>query len=103
MQNVPALPLIYEFSRAVAPRCRIVSGETIRVESEDALSGQIRRPNDRRDKTAMPFSNPVAGPIIVDGAEPGDELAVTIEQIESRDGQCATYTGAPKQLAEWLG
>ena len=103
MQNVPALPLIYEFSRAIEPRCRIVSGETIRVESEDALSGQIRRPGDRRDKTAMPFSNPVAGPIIVDGAEPGDELAVTIEQIESRDGQCATYTGAPKQLAEWLG
>ena len=99
MQHVSALPLIYEFSRAVEPRCRIVSGETIRVESEDALSGQIRRPGDRRDKATMPFSNPVAGPIIVDGAEPGDELAVTIEQIDSRDGQCATYTGAPNWTA----
>ncbi|MCX7422342.1 MAG: acetamidase/formamidase family protein [Planctomycetia bacterium] len=103
MQNISAQPLIYEFSRAVEPRCRIVSGETIRVESEDALSGQIRRQGDRRDKTAMPFSNPVAGPIVVEGVEPGDELAVTIEQIEPRDGQCATYTGAPKQLGEWLG
>ena len=103
MQLVPAIPLLYEFSRSVEPRCRVISGETIRVESEDALSGQIRQSGDRRDKTAMPFSNPVAGPIVVDGAEPGDELAVTIHQIEPRDGQCATYTGAPKQLSEWLG
>lgn len=103
MQQVTALPLVYEFSRHLEPRCRIQSGETIRVESEDALSGQIRRAGDRRDKSTMPFSNPVAGPIVVEGAEPGDELAVTIQQIQPRDGQCATYTGAPKQLVEWLG
>jgi len=103
MQQVSALPLIYEFSRSNEPRCRIASGETIQVESEDALSGQIRLPGDRRDKTSIPFSNPVAGPIFVEGSEPGDELAVSIERIEPRDGQCATYTGAPKQLSEWLG
>lgn len=73
MQHVPARPLIYEFSRDVEPRCCIGSGETIRVESEDALSGQIRRPGDRRDKASVPFSNPVAGPIVVNGAEPGLE------------------------------
>jgi acetamidase/formamidase len=82
---------------------RIQSGETLVVEAEDALSGQIRAPGDCRDKTTMPFSNPVAGPIYVEGAEPGDVLAVRIESIESRDGQCATYTGPPRQLAEWLG
>lgn len=103
MRTVPALPLVYEFDRRLPPRIEIDPGETIRVESEDALSGQIRRPGDRRDKQAVPFSNPVAGPIVVRGAEPGDELAVTIRAIESRDDQCATYTGAPKQLVEWLG
>jgi acetamidase/formamidase len=103
MQQVAAKPLIYEFSRLAEPRCRAATGETIRVESEDALSGQIRQSGDRRDKTTMPFSNPVSGPIVVDGAKPGDELAVTIHQIEPRDGQCATYTGAPGQLGEWLG
>jgi len=30
-------------------------------------------------------------------------LAVRIRDIRPRDGQCATYTGAPKQLCEWLG
>ena len=103
MKRVPARPLVYEFSRHLEPRVRVVPGETIEVEAEDALSGQIRRPGDCRDKTAMPFSNPVAGPIHVEGAEPGDVLAVSIRDIQPRDGQCATYTGPPKQLAEWLG
>lgn len=103
MKRVSALPLVYEFSRHLEPRCRMEPGETICVESEDALSGQIRRPGDRRDKSLVPYSNPVAGPIVVAGAEPGDQLAVTIHSIEPRDGQCATYTGAPRQLTEWLG
>ncbi len=103
MNKVSAEPLVYEFSRHLEPRVRIMPGDTLLVESEDALSGQIRTNDDRRDKAAMPFSNPVAGPIFVEGAEPGDSIAVTIQQIEPRDGQAATYTGAPKQLCEWLG
>jgi acetamidase/formamidase len=103
MLRVPAQPLVYEFSRHLEPRVRITPGETIVVEAEDALSGQIRQPGDRRDKTTVPYSNPVAGPIWVNGAKRGDALAVTIHDIKPRDGQCATYTGAPKQLGEWLG
>lgn len=103
MQRVAAEPLNYEFSRHNEPRVRIQPGDTIEVEAEDALSGQIRKPGDRRDKSQMPYSNPVTGPIFVHGAEPGDALAVRIDNIESRDGQAATYTGAPKQLCEWLG
>ncbi len=103
MQNLPLTNLIYEFSRHLEPALRIVPGETITVESEDALSGQIRKEGDQRDKTAQPNSNPVNGPIFIEGAEPGDSLAIHIDKIHSRDGQCATYTGNPKQLAEWLG
>ncbi len=103
MQHVPALPLIYEFSRHVEPRVRIAPGETITVESEDALSGQIRKMGDRRDKSLVPYSNPLAGPIYVEGAQPGDALSIRIESIKPRDGQCATYTANPRQLCEWLG
>ena len=77
MKRLTAGPLIYEFSRHVEPRLRIAPGETIAVESEDAFSGQIRTADDRRDKQTMPFSNPQTGPIWVEGAEPGDVLAVT--------------------------
>jgi amidase len=101
--RISADPLNYEFSRHLEPKARVDSGTTLLVEAEDALSGQIRTDGDRRDKTAVPYSNPVAGPIFVNGAEPGDALAVTIEDIRPRDGQCATYTGHPRRLAEWLG
>lgn len=103
IQRISAQPLIYEFSRHVEPRAVINSGDQLLVESEDALSGQISRPGDQRDKSTVPWSNPVAGPVFVRGAQPGDALAVTIDSIQPRDGQCATYTGHPRLLAEWLG
>lgn len=103
MTSIPAIPLQYEFSRHAAPRAEIDSGQTLVVDSEDALSGQLRQPTDVRDKRTMPWSNPVNGPFLVRGAEPGDALAVHIESIEPLIGQCATYTGAPRMLTEWLG
>jgi acetamidase/formamidase len=103
VKRLPLGPLHYEFSRHNEPRLRVEPGETVLVETEDALSGQIRRPTDRRDKTKVPYSNPLTGPIWVEGAEPGDALAVKIESIEPRIGQCATYVSRSGSLAEWLG
>lgn len=103
MKTLTVGPLEYEFSRHREPRVRIAPGETIAVESEDAFSGQIRTNEDRRDKSKMPFSNPLTGPIWVDGARPGDSLAVRIESIEPTIGQCATRTGDAGPLALWLG
>ena len=67
--KVPAKPLNYEFSRHLEPKVRIESGATLCVESEDALSGQIRKACDVRDKVKMPYSNPIAGPIYVAGGQ----------------------------------
>ena len=103
MKILPLGPLHYEFSRHNEPRLRITPGETVLVEAEDAFSGQIRTNADRRDKTKNPNSNPQTGPIWIEGAEPGDALAVKIEEIRPSIGQCATRTSDPRQLAEWLG
>jgi acetamidase/formamidase len=73
------------------------------VESEDAFSGQIRTNEDRRDKTNKPYGNPQTGPIFVESAQPGDTLAVVIDDIQPANGQCATRTSDPKLLAQWLG
>src|ERR1700723_1335785 len=70
--RIPKEPLLYEISRHHEPRARIQPGDRLLVEAEDALSGQIRTPADRRDKSKVPYSNPVNGPIFVEGAEPGD-------------------------------
>ena len=101
--HVPAEPLLYEFRNDLEPRARVSVGEVFTVESEDALSGQIRAPGDQRNKQRQPKSNPVVGPIWVEGARAGDTLLVEILEIQPRDGQCATYTGHPRRLAEWLG
>ncbi|MGE0607371.1 MAG: acetamidase/formamidase family protein [Pirellulales bacterium] len=103
MQRLPIGPLYYEFSRHNEPRLRIAPGETIQVDSEDAFSGQIRSDADRRDKSKIPLGNPQTGPIWVEGAEPGDALAVHIQEIRPLNGQCATRTSDPRMLAEWLG
>lgn len=103
MHHLPLGPLYYEFSRHNEPRLTIEPGDTVVVETEDAFSGQIRQAGDRRDKTKMPYGNPQTGPIQINGAEPGDALAVVIERIEPSIGQCATRTSDPKQLAQWLG
>ena len=103
LHHLPLRELIYEFSRHESPRVRIASGDEVLVESEDAFSGQIRTNADRRDKTTQPRSNPQTGPIFVEGAEPGDTLAVTILEINPLIGQCATRTGEARMLTEWLG
>ena len=103
MKKLPIGPLYYEFSRHNEPRLHITPGETVLVEAEDAFSGQIRTNDDRRDKAKKPYGNPQTGPIWIEGAEPGDALAVKIEEIVPSIGQCATRTSDPRQLAEWLG
>jgi amidase len=82
--------LLYSLGPFHEPRLRIDSGETVLVETEDAFSGQIRNPQDRRDMKAIPYSNPVCGPIYVQGAERGDTLAIEINQIRPTRGQGAT-------------
>lgn len=103
MQRLPVGPLYYEFSRHNEPRLRIQPGETVLIESEDAFSGQIRTNEDRRDKTKKPYGNPQTGPIFVESAQPGDTLAVAVDDIQPANGQCATRTSDPKLLAQWLG
>ena len=103
MQHIPLGPLYYEFSRHNEPRLKILPGETVVFETEDAFSGQIRTNDDRRDKGKMPYGNPQTGPVWIEGAKHGDSLAVKIVSIEPSIGQCATRTSDPRQLAQWLG
>ena len=103
MKKLAQGPLYYEFSPNHESRLFIEPGETILVESEDALSGQIRTNDDRRDKIVMPYGNPLTGPICIGGAAPNDTLAVRIHEIRPSIGQCATRTADPHQLCEWLG
>ncbi|MCW3991841.1 MAG: acetamidase/formamidase family protein [Candidatus Bathyarchaeota archaeon] len=72
------------------PVLTVEPGETVVVETEDAFIGMIREPGDWKDNAEVPWSNPVSGPIYVEGAEKGDTLVVDIRDIQPLTGQGAT-------------
>src|SRR5579884_3203785 len=94
---------IYEIDRHRPPLLTISPGQTVVVETEDAFTHQISKPGDYRDRSVVPYSNPVTGPIAVEGAEAGDTLRIRIERIEPLDGRCATYAPAHALVLGHLG
>jgi amidase len=74
----------YVFSPYREPIARVRPGERVTIRCEDAFESRIRSTADvpSRALAGAKFLNPQTGPIYVEGAEPGDTLAVRIEQIE---------------------
>ena len=76
--------LIYGFSAGQTPVARIASGSVVTVETHDTSTGRIHEPADVPKFVAVRDPkkvNPATGPIWVEGAEPGDALAVEILAI----------------------
>jgi acetamidase/formamidase len=71
----------------VEPVRRVRPGTVLEVWTEDAFAGKVRGTDDLVSRVIeFPFVNPVTGPFHVEGAEPGDTLAVHFVSIEpSRD------------------
>ncbi len=65
------------------PIARVTPGETVQISTLDAFGNLIDSPDlDLSEIIQVPFVNPCTGPIYVEGAEPGDTLAVRIDSIE---------------------
>jgi amidase len=73
----------YVFSPYREPIARVRPGERVVIQCEDAFESRIRTAADMpsRALAGARFLNPQTGPIFVEGAEPGDTLAVRIEEI----------------------
>ena len=69
------------------PVLEIEPGDTVEVETHDAFEGAIETEDDLPSEVLGDNLNPQNGPIYVEGAEPGDALAITIESIEPRGPQ----------------
>ena len=77
----------------VEPVMKVQPGTVLRLWSDDAFGGVLRSVDDlSSEKLVMPFVNPQTGPFYVEGAEPGDTLALHFVAIEpARDfGASAT-------------
>jgi acetamidase/formamidase len=90
MQTIPRdLARKYAFDWRDEPLLRVEPGEPFEVETFDASTGFFKSPDDKAlparrlgfDRVP-PLANPIAGPIWVQGARPGDTLIVNIDEIE---------------------
>jgi len=76
----------------VAPVRRVRAGTVLELWTEDAFAGKVRSVDDLVSNVIeFPFVNPQTGPFFVEGAAPGDTLAVHFVSIEpSRDWAAST-------------
>ena len=78
----------YAFDWRDEPLLRVKPGETFEIETYDASTGYFRTPEDKAIPAKRPgfdrvpaLANPIGGPVFVEGAERGDTLVVSIEDI----------------------
>jgi hypothetical protein len=84
--------LKYTFG-GVAPTHHVKPGTRIVSWTEDCFDGAVTRPGQLPTKVVPPgHDNPQTGPFYVDGAEPGDTLAITIDKLEpARDQGLSSF------------
>ena len=77
--------LVYTFG-GVEPVASIAPGTILSTSTLDCFAGRVRSTADRVSEVCDPrFINPQTGPFFVEGAEPGDTLAVHFVSIEPRE------------------
>ena len=70
----------FGWSNANKPVVKVAPGETVEFHPLDSSGGQITKTSTVADIAKLDFAkvNQVAGPVYVDGAEPGDAIKVTL-------------------------
>jgi acetamidase/formamidase len=74
----------FGWDNANKPAVAIKPGETIEFHPVDSSGGQFNPSSTAADVAKLDFAkvNPVAGPVFIDGAEPGDAIKVTLLAFE---------------------
>jgi acetamidase/formamidase len=77
----------------VTPVLSVRPGTAMRLWTEDAFGGKVRGPEDFVSRVIdFPFVNPQTGPFYVEGAGPGDTLAIHFVSIEPAREWAASTT-----------
>ena len=91
----------FDADRAPVLTVRPGAGDRITFETDDAAYAQMEQYGDLERLTAT--INPVTGPVFVEGAEPGDALAVTIHAIELSEQGWSVYLPGAGALTGRMG
>ncbi|HZU30564.1 MAG TPA: hypothetical protein VFB79_05580, partial [Candidatus Angelobacter sp.] len=68
--------LKYTYAASYNPVAHLKSGNILETNTVDCFGNAIKKPGDTL--SMAPGDNPLTGPFFIDGAEPGDTLAVKI-------------------------
>ena len=86
-------PYCYTYSPFHEPIAQVKVGETVCIHTVDAFENKMTPEVERfADVCTYPFLNPQTGPIVVEGAQPGDTLVVHIHEIEPTRDHAVTGT-----------
>ncbi len=85
--SIPNTATHTKFSRTLKPVARVPSGSVVEVFTHEATGGQFKLGSSDADLQAIDFSqvHTITGPIYVEGARPGDVLAVELLELEVAD------------------
>jgi acetamidase/formamidase len=85
--HVPLETFHYRWSRSHKPVLSVEAGDTVTFEINDVGSWQINKDSTSADVMRFDESKlyPLAGPVFVEGAEPGDALVVEVLEVRVGD------------------
>jgi amidase len=92
--------VVWAFAPEMEPVLEVEPGETVRFETNDCFSGQIRSENDLVTEIDFERVNGATGPVSVRGAEPGDSLIVELLSVEPIEWGVATLIPGYGQLID---
>ena len=98
MGRIPRSSWVFSYSAEHEPAARLAPGDTVVVETTNAFGDQSFKPGDTLADLDLEQADPLTGPLYVEGAAPGDTLAVSIEHIEPI-GTGASYGGSRPSVA----
>ena len=76
---------IYKFTPEMQPVATAKPGEVVKFITKDCYDGQVQKPTDIAETVDWQHTNPATGPLYIEGAEPGDALAVDILDVTVAD------------------
>jgi amidase len=81
-RRIPRSNRVFSYSAEHAPCATIAPGEPVVVETTTAFGDQRFGPGDTLADLDLELADPLTGPLYVEGAQPGDSIAVHIHHIE---------------------
>ena len=83
--QVKTSELKYTFASTYAPVARLKSGDILETNTVDCFGNAIQKPGDTL--SMVKGDNPLTGPFYIEGAEPGDTIAVKILALDVDSNQ----------------